>query len=77
MTTKYCLNIIFKMKTYAQLEVNDTYEFSRNNLNFLSLHNTYDHFMKKTHSVLKTIRADAACKFQKNVSLTIQSVAAL
>ena len=46
MTIKYCLNITFKMKTYSQLEVNDTYEFSVNNLNFKlskieNLENTY------------------------------------
>ena len=34
MTTKYGLNIIFKMKIYAQIEVNDEYKFSLNNLNF-------------------------------------------
>lgn len=34
MTIKYCLNIVFKMKTYAQIDLKDKNEFSVNNLNF-------------------------------------------
>ena len=46
MATKYCLNIVFKMKTYTQIELNDKYEFSLHNLNFKlsnieNLENTY------------------------------------